>query len=181
MTLYFCHDMDPSYSPIVNHWSVIPLNNWFVLSTLCTMTSSNGNIFRVTGPLCGRIDRSPVNSPHKGQWRGALMFSLIYAWMNGWVNNGEAGHLRRHHAHYDVAVMMWRCAKPTWWLLVADNQLFSWLTVNFCNATIPPPDSKVHGANMGPIWGRQDPVGPHVGPMNLVISVARSRGPFWKT
>ena len=31
------------------------------------------------------------------------------------------------------------------------------------------PDSKVHGAKMGPIWGRQDPGGPHVGPMNLVI------------
>ena len=31
------------------------------------------------------------------------------------------------------------------------------------------PDSKVHGANMGPIWGRQDPSGPHVGPMNLAI------------
>ena len=32
------------------------------------------------------------------------------------------------------------------------------------------PDSKDHGANMGPIWGRQDPGGPHVGPMNLAIS-----------
>ena len=31
------------------------------------------------------------------------------------------------------------------------------------------PDSKVHGANMGPIWGRQDPGGPHVGPMNSAI------------
>ena len=31
------------------------------------------------------------------------------------------------------------------------------------------PDSKVHGANMGPIWGRQDPRGPHVGPINFVI------------
>ena len=31
------------------------------------------------------------------------------------------------------------------------------------------PDSKVHGANMGPIWGRQDPGGPQVGPMNLAI------------
>ena len=31
------------------------------------------------------------------------------------------------------------------------------------------PESKVHGANMGPIWGRQDPGGPHVGPMNLAI------------
>ena len=34
------------------------------------------------------------------------------------------------------------------------------------------PNSKVHGANMGPIWGRQDPGGPHVGPMNFVIWVA---------
>ena len=31
------------------------------------------------------------------------------------------------------------------------------------------PDSKVHGANMGPIWGRQDPGGPHVGPINFAI------------
>ena len=34
------------------------------------------------------------------------------------------------------------------------------------------PDNKVHGANMGPIWGRQEPGGPHVGPMNLAIWVA---------
>ena len=36
-------------------------------------------------------------------------------------------------------------------------------------ASVNIPDSKVHGANMGPIWGRQDSVGPHVGPMNLAI------------
>ena len=42
-------------------------------------------------PFVRRIHRSPVNSPHKGQWRGALMFSLICVWMNGWVNNREAG------------------------------------------------------------------------------------------
>ena len=30
-------------------------------------------------------------------------------------------------------------------------------------------DNKVHGTNMGPIWGRQDPGGPHVGPMNFAI------------
>ena len=51
--------------------------------------------------------RWPVNSPHKGQWRRALMFSLICAWINGWVNNREACDLRRHWAHYDVTVMMW--------------------------------------------------------------------------
>ena len=32
------------------------------------------------------------------------------------------------------------------------------------------PDSKVYGANMGLTWGRQDPGGPHVGPMNLAVS-----------
>ena len=35
------------------------------------------------------------------------------------------------------------------------------------------PDSKVHEANMGPIWGRQDPGGPQVGPMNFAIWVVR--------
>ena len=56
-------------------------------------------------PFVWEIHRSPVNFPHKGQWRGALMFSLIYAWMNDWVNNREAGDLRRQHGHYDVIVM----------------------------------------------------------------------------
>ena len=45
------------------------------------------------------------NSPHKGQWRGALMFSLICAWITACANNREAGDLRRHRAHYDVTVM----------------------------------------------------------------------------
>ena len=49
--------------------------------------------------------RSPVNSPHKDQWRGVLIFSLICVWINGWVNNREADDLRRHRAHYDVIVM----------------------------------------------------------------------------
>ena len=51
------------------------------------------------------IHRSPGNSPHKGQWRGALMSSLIFDWINSWENNREAGDLRRHRAHYDVIVM----------------------------------------------------------------------------
>ena len=56
-------------------------------------------------PFVRGIHRSLVNSPHKGQWRGALMFSLICAWINGWVNNGKAGDLRLHCAHYDVIVI----------------------------------------------------------------------------
>ena len=46
----------------------------------------------------------PVNSPHKGQCRGALVFCLICVWINGWVNNRKAGDLRRHRGHYDVIV-----------------------------------------------------------------------------
>ena len=52
--------------------------------------------------------RSRVNSPHQGQWRGALMFHLIYAWINGWVNNRDTGDLRRHRAHDDVTVIIFQ-------------------------------------------------------------------------
>ena len=47
------------------------------------------------------------NSPVPGEFpaRGALVFSLICVWINGWVNNREAGDLRPHHVHYDVIVM----------------------------------------------------------------------------
>ena len=67
------------------------------------MTSSNENIFRVTGHLCG-------NSPVTGEFPTQrpvtrLVFSLICVWINGWVSNREAGDLRRYRAHYDVTVM----------------------------------------------------------------------------
>ena len=57
-------------------------------------------------PFVRGIHRWPVNLPHKCQWCGALMFSLICAWLNGWVNYREAGDLRRHHVYYDVIVMV---------------------------------------------------------------------------
>ena len=47
----------------------------------------------------------------KGQWRGALMFSLICVWINGWVNNHEAGDLRRYPVHYVIIVMF--CCQTT--------------------------------------------------------------------
>ena len=64
-------------------------------------------------PFVRGIQWSPVNSPHKGQWRGALIFFCV--WINGWVNNREAGDLRRYRAHYDVTVMKqsnWSTANP---------------------------------------------------------------------
>ena len=56
-------------------------------------------------PFVRGIHRSPLKSPHKGQWRGALMFTLICTWINALVHNREAGDLRRHRPHYDVIVM----------------------------------------------------------------------------
>ena len=55
--------------------------------------------------ICAGNSLVPMNSQHKGQWRGALMFSLICVWINGWANNRKAGDLRRHRARYDVIVM----------------------------------------------------------------------------
>ena len=69
------------------------------------MTSSNGNIFRVTGPFVRGINRSLVASPHKGQLHGALMFSLICVWTNVWANNRDDNDFRRHRVHCDVTVM----------------------------------------------------------------------------
>ena len=56
-------------------------------------------------PFVRGIHRSPLNSPHKGQWRGALMFSSICAWTNDWVDNRDAGDVRRHRPNYDVTIM----------------------------------------------------------------------------
>ena len=56
-------------------------------------------------PFVRGMPRLPVNSPHEGEWRGSLMFPLICAWINGWLNNRGAGDLRRDRGHYDVTVM----------------------------------------------------------------------------
>ena len=89
-------------------------------ATVCVMTVHNLWIYRQLRTTWWRhqmttffallalcAGNSPVTSevPSKVQWRGALMFSLICAWINGWINSREAGDLRRHRAHYDVIVM----------------------------------------------------------------------------
>ena len=69
------------------------------------MTSSIENIFRVTGHLCGEFT-GPRWIPHtKASDAELLMVPLIYAWINNWVNNREAGDLRRQRGHYDVIVI----------------------------------------------------------------------------
>ena len=64
-------------------------------------------------PFVWEIHRSPMNSHHKGHWRGALMISLICAWINSRVNNCD---LRRHRAHYDVIVIFMWCAVTICWI-----------------------------------------------------------------
>ena len=74
-----------------------------------TMTSSNGNIFRVLLAICEGIHRSSVDSPHQGRWHGALMFYLTCAWTNGSANIRDAGDLRCHIVHFDVTDMSIQC------------------------------------------------------------------------
>ena len=57
--------------------------------------------------------RSSVNSPHKGQWHGALMFSLICTWTNCWVNNHKAGDLR-HLMLIMMSLGLHWCQKDLW-------------------------------------------------------------------
>ena len=75
-----------------------------------------------------------MNSPHKGQWRGAFMFSLTCSRINAWVNNHEAGDLRRRRAHYEVIVIT---AKPEqssqkWHLLMVCRTAWD-MCYNFAN------------------------------------------------
>ena len=82
-------------------------------TTLTAMLHFNDDVikwkhFLSYWPFVRGIHLSPVNSPHKGQWRRALIFSLICAWINGWVNSREAGDLRRHSPHYNVTVMLYK-------------------------------------------------------------------------
>ena len=93
-------------------------------------------------PLVQGIHFSLVNSPHKGQWRGALMFSLIWIWTDGWVNNRDAGDLGCYRTHYDIT-----CYNTVQYILMSPSYLFlypfllqchhrrlfmQWLLNNFC-------------------------------------------------
>ena len=90
-----------SFGNIMRHLRIILSVGLFVKDM---MTSSNGHFPHYWLFVRG-IHRSLVNSSHQGQWRGAVMFSLICACVNSRVNNRKAGDLRRHQTHYDIIVM----------------------------------------------------------------------------
>ena len=79
--------------------------------------------FSVLLATCAGIHRWPVNSPHKGQWRGALVLFLICAGIKGWVNSRGAGDLRCRRAHYNVTVMRPPCEKYNAHLLVFTRKM----------------------------------------------------------
>ena len=91
-------------SPIVVKWTKPPYWPWsqvYVIPRILRVrVLSHEDVikwkhFPLHWPFMTGIHRSPMNSPHKGQWRGTLMFSLICAWINGWGNNSETSDLRR--------------------------------------------------------------------------------------
>ena len=78
-----------------------------------------------------------------------------------------------HSVSITNALLMWQtCTKP---LVPTPCNCMPLVAIDdSCHPHIQPyPDSKVNGANMGPIWGRQDPGGPHGSPMNLAIWVPK--------
>ena len=103
-----------------------------------------------------------INSPHKGQWRGALMFSLISVWTNGWVNNREPGDMRRYRAHCDVTVMCvnftfrrWQLPPYYHWLYhrrhARTNPIYRHIMMTSANGNI----FRV----TGPLWGEPPATG----------------------
>ena len=82
------HEPDTTYDP----WNYM-------------MTSSNGNIFRATGPLCGEFTGNGWIPRTKASDAELWCFLWSAPWTNSWGNNREVGGLRHHRAHYDVIVM----------------------------------------------------------------------------
>ena len=90
-------------------------------------TSSNGNIFYVTVHLCGEFTGPRWILRTKASDAELWCFSLICAWINGWVNNREAGDLRRHCAYYDVIVMPSPYSRFACTLAAVDSFVLGWM------------------------------------------------------
>ena len=74
----------------------------------------------------------------------------------------------------------WPVTLDAWTLLVLKPEDCGKKKLNTTVPCITSPDSKVHGANMGPIWGRQDPGGPHVGPLKLCYLGGNQLPRYWQ-
>ena len=120
-----CHSHDdvikgkhlPRYWPFVRgiRWSAVK----FAISIKISWWHHQMETFFASLALCAWNSPVPLNSPYSGQWGGALVFSVVCVWINDWVNNREAGDLRRHRGHHNVNVM-----------IIANVKWAKWSTVN---------------------------------------------------
>ena len=99
-------------SPITNYLGILQVYYSYAVFALLTaimMTSPNGTIFGVTGPLCREFTSHRRLPRTKASASELWCFLWSAPWINGWVNNLETGDLRRHRAHFDVTVMWMPC------------------------------------------------------------------------
>ena len=121
-----CRWFETSWSPC---HTVLSLAHWHPTTVRKHDDVIKWKYFPRYWPFVRGIPRSPVNSPHKGQWRGGLIFSFICAWINGWVNNRRVGdwHCNEHcnemwKVHWNGAVILTKFSSltapevvKTWW------------------------------------------------------------------
>ena len=104
---HFRHDYSPGISINVHrskNYISIPKESWKAhIFSQASNTWWRHQMETYSASLTLWEGNSSVNSPHKGQWRGALMFSLICAW----IKADEAADLRRNRAHYDAIAMIY--------------------------------------------------------------------------
>ena len=93
-------------SPCKHSGYIINMQTARGIKCFVIITSSNWNIFRVTGPLCGEFIGHRWIPRTKASVAELWYFLLVSAWLIGWVNNCEAGDLGRHRAHSDAIVMV---------------------------------------------------------------------------
>ena len=109
---------------------------WFWLPM---MTSSNGNIFRITGPLCREFTSHRwIPSQRPVTWRFDVFFDLHLK--NVWVNNRDTGDLRCHFTHHDVTVMFsytWVPHRFMWFVHPYSSGLLHWHWDNMMIAPKP--------------------------------------------
>ena len=117
--------MPPKITIILNKARTL----WIIIGMYCAvfivmMTSSNGNIFRVPGPLCGVF--TGHRWIHRTKASNAELRWILWSvpWINGWVNNREAGDLRRYRAHYDVIVIVH----------VVETYIILWCLLLYCQS-----------------------------------------------
>ena len=148
------HWRDNECDGVSNHKS-----NDCLLNRIFRRRSKKTSKLRITG-------RWPVNSPHKGPvtrkmfpFDDVIMIIAVWAviWSTRWMR-------RKHDAQ--------ATSHTTELSIFAPNsvEVIVWTEKDHVGGRIYA-DSKVHGANTWPTWGRWDPGGPHVGPMNLAIWV----------